>query len=104
MAAAALAAVRGPFAKPQRQVEAVKLVCQALESGGGAAKLPAGKGGWQEVKMAEAAAQDSAANNPKLCAALARLEGMLAEAPVEQGKRSKGTAAPKGGPAKKQKT
>ena len=104
MAAAALAAVRGPFAKPQRHAEAVKLVCQSLESGGGAAKLPAGKGGWQGVRSAAAEAQDSAADNPKLCAALARLEGLLAEAPAEQVKRSKGAAAAKGGPAKKQKT
>lgn len=109
LAAATLAAVKGPFSKPQRHVEALKLACQALESGGGA-KLPAGKGGWQDVKAAAAAAQDSAADNPKLCAALTRLEGLLAEAPAAQqqqqqqgGKRGKGgaTAAAKGGPVKK---
>lgn len=109
LAAASLAAVKGPFSKPQRHVEALKLACQALESSGGA-KLPAGKGGWQDVKAAAAAAQDSAADNPKLCAALTRLEGLLAEAPaVEQqqqqqgGKRGKGgaAAAAKGGPARK---
>jgi len=110
LAAASLAAVKGPFSKPQRHVEALKLACQALESSGGA-KLPAGKGGWQDVKAAAAAAQDSAADNPKLCAALTRLEGLLAEAPAGQqqqqqqqgGKRGKGgaAAAAKGGPAKK---
>lgn len=102
MAAAALAAVRGPFAKPQRHVEAVKLACQALQSGGGATKLAAGKSGWQEVRSAAAAAQDSAADNPKLCAALAQLEGLLAEV-AEHGKRGKGAAAPRGGPTKRQK-
>lgn len=108
LAAATLAAVKGPFSKPQRHVEALKLACQALESAAGA-KLPAGKGGWQDVKAAAAAVQDSAADNPKLCAALSRLEGLLADAPAQQqqqqqqgGKRGKGgAAAPKGGPAKK---
>lgn len=109
LAAATLAAVKGPFSKPQRHVEALKLACQALESGGGA-KLQAGKGAWQDVKAAAAAAQDSAADNPKLCAALTRLEGLLEGAPAEQqqqqqgGKRGKpaaAAAAPKGGPAKK---
>lgn len=105
LATATLAAVKGPFSKPQRHVEALKLACQALESAAGA-KLPAGKGGWQDVKAAAAAVQDSAADNPKLCAALSRLEGLLADAPAQQqqqgGKRGKGgAAAPKGGPAKK---
>ena len=101
-ATAVLAAVSGPFSKPQRQVETVKAACQLLE-GAGAAKLAAGRGGWQEVRQAvQKALDDTTADNPKLSAALQRLDGLLAEQPSEQGKRGK-AAGGKGGSAKKQK-
>lgn len=109
-AAAVSAAASGPFSKPQRQVEAVKVACQLLQSAGGVAKLAAAdKGSWQQAREAVQQALDAEVGNVKLAGSLGRLEGLLTAAPAEQqqGKRG-GTqrakqAAPKGNATKKQK-
>lgn len=98
-AAAVLAAVSGPFSRPQRQVEALKAGCQLLQAGGGT-RLSAGKGGWAAVQQAVQQALDGAGDNAKLAAALQRMEGLLAEQPSEQGKRGKQAIGGKGGPKK----
>ena len=98
-AAAVAAAAGGKFSKPQRQVEAVKVACQLLESGG-AGKLAAGKGDWAAARQAVDQALDAAAGNAKLSAGLQRLEGLL-DLSSEQGKRGPKQGAK--GPAKKQK-
>ena len=89
------AAAGGQHSKPQRHVEAAKAACQLLEGAGGT-KLAAGKGGWQEARLTVQRAQDAAAGNPKLAAALQRLEGLLAEQPSEEGKRGKKEGKPAG--------
>ena len=100
-AAAVAAAAGGKFSKPQRQVEAVKVACQLLESGGAGKVVVAGKGDWAAARQAVDQALDAAAGNAKLSAGLQRLEGLL-DLPSEQGKRGPKQGA-KGGAAKKQK-
>lgn len=101
VAAAVTAAVLGPFAKPQRHLEAVAAACQVLESAE-AAQIVHGKGGWHEARQATEQALGDASSSPKLAAALQRLEALLAEAPVGQGKRGK-LPAGRAASAKKQK-
>jgi hypothetical protein len=100
--------VGGKYSKPQRQVEAAKIACLLVESGGGAAKLASGgkQGGssaaaWKQAAAATATALDAAAGNPKLAAALERLEGLLAGDAGKGSKRAKQGSKPAA--AKKQK-
>ena len=99
LVAAVLAAVSGQFSKPQRQVEAAKAACLVVEGAGGAT----GGKAWQQVQQAAQCVADGA--DPKLAAALQRLEELLeAPAPSEAGgKRGKADGAAKAPAAKKQK-